>query len=76
VGANRHFPCTVGFGAALGAPWLGAAFALCAVLRRMAVAAAGGALLLSVGTLTYYLGAALRRDALRRPAGRLTSCPP
>jgi hypothetical protein len=40
---------------ALGAPWLVAAFALGAVLRRTAVAAAGGALLLSVGTLTYYL---------------------
>jgi uncharacterized protein DUF6518 len=40
---------------ALGAPWLVAAFAVGALLRRPVVAAAGGAVVLSVGTLTYYL---------------------
>jgi hypothetical protein len=40
---------------ALGAPWLVAAFAVGALLRRPVAAAAGGAVLLSGGTLTYYL---------------------
>jgi hypothetical protein len=39
---------------ALGAPWLVAAFGLGATLRRTAAGAAGGAVLLSGGTLTYY----------------------
>jgi hypothetical protein len=40
---------------ALGAPWLVAAFALGALLRRPLRGALGGAALLSGGTLTYYL---------------------
>jgi hypothetical protein len=39
---------------ALGAPWLVAAFAVGALLRRWGRGAAGGAVLLSGGTLSYY----------------------
>ena len=40
---------------ALGAPWLLAAFAAGALLRRPGVAALGGAVLLGGGTLSYYV---------------------
>ena len=40
---------------ALGAPWLVAAFAAGALLRRPWRAAAGGAMLLAAGTIAYYV---------------------
>ena len=48
-------PFVPGRATALGAPWLVAAFAAGALLRRPWRAAAGGAMLLAAGTIAYYL---------------------
>ena len=53
---------------ALGAPWLVAAFAAGALLRRPWRAAAGGAVLLAAGTVAYYAGRAGRASSPPSPS--------